>query len=902
MTFVNYNRLNAIAKHWGGCARILCLGVVVAVFGWTPSSAGQIVVSNYSGLSAAIARGGLINQFATNFVQISLQTPSETFVVSNNVIIDATTNDVVLDGAELGRLFRVESNATLTLANLQLIGGISPLGGAIYNQGTLIISNCFFYSNSATNTTGVNGVDGVTNGTDNGTSATSGSSASGGAIYSLGTLIVSYSTFSNNVVSAGNGGNGGSGAPSDFLFGGDGGDGGSGGSASGGAISANGTNVFLATQFIFNECVAGSGGDGGTGGANTIPGDSGAGGTGGSATGGALWVSGQLYMTNCLFDTNSAIAGSTAPAKVLSDGTSKNASSGGSAVGGGMDISAATTAAYIENAIFFNNFCQGGAGGNTLDNPPEATAGNGGSAVGGGFCTAAAFTQLKCCTLATNELIGGTNGVSSAGGPNGSFGARTGFDLARSAGALRVLGTILSGGTNAAPNYTPNVAGGLTDAGYNISSDGSAGFTSPTSRSLLDPELDSALSSNHGGSNLGPASITVPTLTLAILTAPAVVTNSPALGALIGIAGVTFPAFDQTFFSRGDIADIGAFEVTPPVSNSIPPEITSNPVSETLISGETATFTVEALGTNLVYQWIKDDTNLIASIGTNYLTLTKVTTANAGSYTVLVGNSAGVVTSSVAVLTVLAPASRPTVAITSPAAGARTANPVLSGTATGTTPIVNYWITNVNNGVNSVLSGQAALAGGARSVSNWTISADLLPGTNILAVQGSVANIDIPSTVATRVFFYEVPSPFTVTTSGDGGGTVAGAAPAHGEAAPTNQALLNIGEGYLLTATPNKTSLFAGWTVSDGASTNTSDTPALRFIMESNLSVQAGFVANFFPEFAGAYNGLFWNTNAVTEETAGMISGLTIGGQGAYSAKVKLGGALYHDFGRLQHA
>jgi hypothetical protein len=893
MTFVTYNCLRTIAKHLAACAGTIIPALAIAL-GLAQAAPGQTIVSNYSTLLAAIPQG-VVTNFSTN-ATITLATASETFNITNNVYIDGTTNQVVLDGNRLARLFKVATNATLTLANLQILGGISTMGGAIYNQGTLVLSNCFFYSNAATNANGVNGGDGATNGTANGTGATSGGSASGGAIYSQGPLLVSYTTFSNNVVTAGTGGTGGDGASSDFLFGGDGGDGGSGGSASGGAIFASGTNnMFYATQFIGNQCVAGSGGAGGAGGANRIAGDGGSGGAGGSATGGALLVSGPLYMTNCLFYTNSVAAGNSAAAKLFGDGTSNPGLSGGAAVGGGVDVLGGTPVAYIENAIFFNNFCQAGAGGDTMDNPPSAAAGNGGPATGGGLSSAAALMQLRCCTLATNVIVAGTNGVSTSGGPSGAVGTLSGFDIARTAGTLRVSGTIFSGGTNAAPNYAPNCGGVITDAGYNLSSDTSALFTSSTSRSNLDSELDSGLSSNNGGPNLGPASLTVPTLSLALLAAnpPAVPTNSPAIGALLGIAGVTFPATDETLAARGNVADIGAFELTPPPTNFIAPTITSQPASQSANPGSNVVFTVLAQGDNLGYQWFKNATNLLVGANGNLLTLTKLSLTNAGSYSVLVGNSLGLVPSQVAVLTVMAPPVPPTVAIASPAANARTTNFVLSGTASGQLGIeaVNYWITNLNNGLINVSDGQETLTSRTASVS-WTILTNLPPGTNVLAVQSVASGVN--SAVVSRTFFYEVPAPFTLTINGDGNGTVTGAASVQGGPAPTNHARLYIGEGYSLTAAPNPAnSLFAGWTVSTGLSISTSTNLALQFIMQSNLTLQATFISNFFLAFAGTYNGLFYDTNAVTEETAGMLSGLTLGKQGAYGGRVRLGGNTY---------
>src|SRR6266496_4181093 len=83
------------------------------------------------------------------------------------------------------------------------------------------------------------------------------------------------------------------------------------------------------------------------------------------------------------------------------------------------------------------------------------------------------------------------------------------------------------------------------------------------------------------------------------------------------------------------------------------PVITTQPSSLTNIAGTTATFSVEATGTEpLHYQWQfntlerTDQTNAV-------LVLTNVQTGDAGSYTVVITNVDGAVTSAVATLTVL---------------------------------------------------------------------------------------------------------------------------------------------------------------------------------------------------------------------------------------------------------
>ena len=84
----------------------------------------------------------------------------------------------------------------------------------------------------------------------------------------------------------------------------------------------------------------------------------------------------------------------------------------------------------------------------------------------------------------------------------------------------------------------------------------------------------------------------------------------------------------------------------------IPPVITTNPASASVLIGGSVTFSAGIYGTApFTYQWALNGTNVVG--GTNLmLALTNVTFANAGSYTLSVTNAAGSVTSRSASLTV----------------------------------------------------------------------------------------------------------------------------------------------------------------------------------------------------------------------------------------------------------
>ena len=90
------------------------------------------------------------------------------------------------------------------------------------------------------------------------------------------------------------------------------------------------------------------------------------------------------------------------------------------------------------------------------------------------------------------------------------------------------------------------------------------------------------------------------------------------------------------------------------VGLSVAPAITSQPVSESVSGGSKVTFTVTAGGIGpLGYQWYYNGSAISGATTTNY-TLAWVATTNMGNYMVVVSNTGGSVTSSVASLTVLA--------------------------------------------------------------------------------------------------------------------------------------------------------------------------------------------------------------------------------------------------------
>jgi len=86
---------------------------------------------------------------------------------------------------------------------------------------------------------------------------------------------------------------------------------------------------------------------------------------------------------------------------------------------------------------------------------------------------------------------------------------------------------------------------------------------------------------------------------------------------------------------------------------TVAPSITTQPVSQTVTAGQTASFSVTATGASpLGYQWSKNGTAISGATSSSYTTSATTTTDNGAQFTVVVSNSAGSVTSSAATLTV----------------------------------------------------------------------------------------------------------------------------------------------------------------------------------------------------------------------------------------------------------
>jgi hypothetical protein len=267
--------------------------------------------------------------------------------------------------------------------------------------------------------------------------------------------------------------------------------------------------------------------------------------------------------------------------------------------------------------------------------------------------------------------------------------------------------------------------------GTNITGATSATYTTPSTASTDNGSMFQVVASNSAGSvTSSAATLTVNPAVVAptITTQPANQTVTAGQTATFSlVAAGTAPLSYQWQKNGTNIAGATSSSYTTPataasdngstfdvvVSNSassvtsaaatltvnVPPSITTQPVSQTVTLGQTATFSVVAAGTApLSYQWQKNGSNIAGATSASYKTPSTTSADNGSTFKVLVSNSVGNVTSNTATLTVNAAAVAPTIT-TQPVNQTVTAGQTaaFSVVAAGTAPLNYQWQKNGAN-------------------------------------------------------------------------------------------------------------------------------------------------------------------------------------------------------------
>jgi hypothetical protein len=183
----------------------------------------------------------------------------------------------------------------------------------------------------------------------------------------------------------------------------------------------------------------------------------------------------------------------------------------------------------------------------------------------------------------------------------------------------------------------------------------------------------------------------------------------------------------------------------------VAPAITTQPTSQTVTAGQTATFNVAATGTApLSYQWRKSGVMISGATSATYTTPATTSSDNGAQFTVLVSNTAGNVTSGAATLTVNAAPVPPSIAA-QPTSQTVTVGQtaVFNVGATGTAPLGYQW---QNNG--TAISGATSTSyttPAAATTDNGTQFTVLVSNT-VGSVTSNVATLTVTSSAAFPVW------------------------------------------------------------------------------------------------------------------------------------------------------
>ena len=296
------------------------------------------------------------------------------------------------------------------------------------------------------------------------------------------------------------------------------------------------------------------------------------------------------------------------------------------------------------------------------------------------------------------------------------------------------------------------------------------------------------------------------------------------------------------------------------------PSITSQPGNQSVVIGQTATFNVTATGTTpLSYLWRKG-TVVVTNSSAASFSIVNAQTTDAGTYSVIVSNSLGTATSSNATLAVNAAVVAP--AITAPPTNQlvfQGQNAFLSVVASGTGPLSYQWRRNSAKLVEST-----HLSGTQSNLLTINSAATNDSGRYSVVITNSAGSVT--SQVATLTVTN--PTTWTMTVQIVGNGTVS---PNY------NGQVLTIGSNYTMTATAGNGSAFSKWTGSIY-----STVPALTFVMQRALALQANFIPSPFIPLIGTYDGLFYNTNSLLSLGSGFIT-INLTTSGTFTGTLQIG-------------
>jgi len=205
--------------------------------------------------------------------------------------------------------------------------------------------------------------------------------------------------------------------------------------------------------------------------------------------------------------------------------------------------------------------------------------------------------------------------------------------------------------------------------------------------------------------------------------------------------------FDVTVSNASGIVTSAAAILTV----NVPPTITTQPVSQTVTAGQTATFTVAASGTApLSYQWQKAGVNISGATSLSYTTPATSLSDNGSQFQVIVGNAAGSVTSNAVTLTVDAAPSITTQPVSQSVVVGQTATFIVA--ATGTTPLSYQW---QKGGSNISGANAASYTTPAAALTDNGSQFDVVVSNSVGSVASGTATLTVSAANSLNVVTYQ---------------------------------------------------------------------------------------------------------------------------------------------------
>jgi hypothetical protein len=132
-----------VATNYYGSATSLVASLTLTNNSIGPTNV--VTSANEASLQAAIAQGGWVGiEFNETL------TLTNTIVITNNVILDGTGFGAVISGGNAVQLFHVTNGASLTLSNLTLANANYPYGAAVdIDAGAVTVVDCLFTNNQS---------------------------------------------------------------------------------------------------------------------------------------------------------------------------------------------------------------------------------------------------------------------------------------------------------------------------------------------------------------------------------------------------------------------------------------------------------------------------------------------------------------------------------------------------------------------------------------------------------------------------------------------------------------------------------------------------------------------------------------------------------------------------------